>query len=606
MKLRKENRELMRKLAIERKISADLRGKYLKSRVQIKNLKRKMERMAHHGLRYRATVGQIKKNQKNLRSPEIRRQCAEILNLQDESVKPVSVTSKYYRSSAYQKKMPHIDNKKRDKRQGVVNFYLQDEHSAPSPRVRDIVTRCGVAKRKRFLCDTLMNLHKKYCATVVDPVGKSLFYALKPFWVLRKDVNDRNTCSCRSHANFKFMLDRLFSLQISPTNNIVDLVPLFCCDVDEKKCVLRECADCCDREPLLGNKSVETGEKTWYYSWITKKIERQGAKNKMYIVSITERVKVLCTIDELLERLQNIIPKFFKHYFTTNHQFKALSGIKNDLKQDEILLIIDFSQNYASKYSEEIQATHFGASKTQISLHTGGFYYRDKNGMLLVKTFATVSDCLRHDAAAIWAHLSPIFRMIKEIVPDVKVINFQSDGPSTQYKNKSNFFFFRYFSNALKMKSCTWNFTASGHGKSVADAVGAHVKSLCDRSVANGTDILHAEDVATTVNKSSQKITVQVVSQESMTDMDGLLPKKLTAVKESASVHQIGWGCKTKTELFFRTLSCLECPGDKDCPHHGLKKSVLGSGKGKPQMSKKIKTTETRKPKRLESKKSRE
>ena len=74
-------------------------------------------------------------------------------------------------------------------------------------------------------------------------------------------------------------------------------------------------------------------------------------------------------------------------------------------------------------------------------------------------------------------------------------MHFQSDGPTTQYKNKFNIFLFRHFCNIFKLNSATWNYKGAGHGKSAADGVGGCIKSMLDRAVANGKDILSAKDI---------------------------------------------------------------------------------------------------------------
>jgi len=61
---------------------------------------------------------------------------------------------------------------------------------------------------------------------------------------------------------------------------------------------------------------------------------------------------------------------------------------------------IDFSENYVCKNVSEIQSTHFGASNLQATLHTGVIHV--VNGH---QSFASISDSLQHDPAAIWAHL---------------------------------------------------------------------------------------------------------------------------------------------------------------------------------------------------------
>lgn len=50
--------------------------------------------------------------------------------------------------------------------------------------------------------------------------------------------------------------------------------------------------------------------------------------------------------------------------------------MKDNLKENEAIIHFDFSENYACKYSQEIQSAHFGGSKKQISLHTSVIYYK--------------------------------------------------------------------------------------------------------------------------------------------------------------------------------------------------------------------------------------
>lgn len=194
-------------------------------------------------------------------------------------------------------------------------------------------------------------------------------------------------------------------------------------------------------------------------------VSRPGAKGLNYNVKITKKNKIECTVAELASELNLKIPPFLKHLYNTEHQYQTMSEIRKNLKENELFIVIDFSENYNCKFSEEIQSVHFGASKKQISLHTGAFFYKEENsGEIKCISFCSLSECLRHDASAFWAHVKPVLDFIKVIMPDLKVIHFQSDGPSTQYKNKSNFYLFNYYCNKLGLQNATWNFTTPGHG----------------------------------------------------------------------------------------------------------------------------------------------
>lgn len=123
--------------------------------------------------------------------------------------------------------------------------------------------------------------------------------------------------------------------------------------------------------------------------------------------------------------------------------------------------------------AREIQSVHFGASKRQITLHVGVYYTVDN-----LKTFCAVSDALEHGPAGIWAYLNPVLDKIceenKEI--DTGTLHFYSEEPSTQYKQKANFFLLSQEVERRDTSGETWNFYESGHGKGIPDGVGGSLK----------------------------------------------------------------------------------------------------------------------------------
>ena len=92
------------------------------------------------------------------------------------------------------------------------------------------------------------------------------------------------------------------------------------------------------------------------------------------------------------------------------------------------------------KFSEEAQAMHFGASKVQLSLHTGVQYTCGAKESS-PKSFATVSSCLDHGAHAIWAHLQPVLQDINAKNPEIDTMHIVSDGPTAQYRNRFNLWY---------------------------------------------------------------------------------------------------------------------------------------------------------------------
>lgn len=166
-----------------------------------------------------------------------------------------------------------------------------------------------------------------------------------------------------------------------------------------------------------------------------------GCKQTITIKSsmITVKRDLVTTESDLVSQFQERLSRFKQHIFNIRWQCTAYRQIRETLKADECMLHIDFSENYLCKYSQEIQAVHFGGSHQQATLHTGVLYTAEDQSPL---AFCSISPSRRHDPTAIWAHLDPVLGMIRQRFPEVKKLHFFSDGPATQYRNFYKPFFF--------------------------------------------------------------------------------------------------------------------------------------------------------------------
>lgn len=141
----------------------------------------------------------------------------------------------------------------------------------------------------------------------------------------------------------------------------------------------------------------------------------------------------LCMYEDFSDQLTK---KMGKHIQNIKHQYLSLKGLKENIKEDSIVLQTDFAENDICKYAEEIQATYYGDSHKQTTLHTGVAH--SKNGVVSI---CTISECMRHDPSAIWAHLKKVLPYLKELNTAATTLHVISDGPTTQYRSKKNFFF---------------------------------------------------------------------------------------------------------------------------------------------------------------------
>ncbi|CAB3232771.1 unnamed protein product [Arctia plantaginis] len=167
-------------------------------------------------------------------------------------------------------------------------------------------------------------------------------------------------------------------------------------------------------------------------------ITRQGTKNtKSYWCKIKEpilgdinKVKIITTKKnekakplDLIEKLRNKSNQFLKHCFTIEKQYKEMKKLKDFLRNNEAIIHMYWSENYELKYHEEVQSMHFGGSRRQVALHTSVLYlHEESTGQKITKSFCSTSANLRHDAAAVLAHLKPVLDYIyQQNIPNIKI-----------------------------------------------------------------------------------------------------------------------------------------------------------------------------------------
>jgi len=250
------------------------------------------------------------------------------------------------------------------------------------------------------------------------------------------------------------------------------------------------------------------------------------------------------------------------HKYNIVNQYNELKKLRSNLKENECAIIVDFSENYSAKYACEIQSVHFGASRSQVTLHTGVYY--TSHGK---QSFCTISADNRHDPAAIWAHLKPVLTQIKNKFGKITNVHFISDSPSSQYRCVKNLYLMKTLMHCeYGFSRVTWNFTESGHGKGPADGVGALIKRTADELVNSGTDIT---DAITLYNCLKNKIAVNLymIGYKDVRQIDSIVPSadtlKAYKIPGIMKIHQVR-SKANESSLEHRVLSCF-CSNACNC-----------------------------------------
>ena len=403
-----------------------------------------------------------------------------------------------------------------EKRRSVIEFYQRDDVSRLTTGKKETKSMKGIKQQKRFLLDTLKNSHMKYLMEHPGQLSYSLFCSYRTFWVMIPTVQDRNTCLCKIHENTRLEAEKLKQLRIVSHVNVREHVSSIVCDPNSVACMYGKCDECKDARVKCEN--YDKNEEVWWWTWKTKSEEREFPNKKCTsTVKITSKVKVSGCAFDLVSSFEESLAKMKKHQFNITHQYEACKTIREEMSEDEAMLHIDFSENYVTKYADEPQSAHFGASHSQITLHTGILYLRGKDPV----PFCTVSPSTQHSPVAIWAYLEPVFGLIKELQPQVKTIHFFSDGPVTQYRQKQNFYLFSKIIFTKGFQLGTWNYFEAGHGKGAPDGIGASLKRTADNLIAHKRDIPDAFTFVELI-KPNTTVKVYLVKEEDFEDYPDL------------------------------------------------------------------------------------
>ena len=287
---------------------------------------------------------------------------------------------------------------------------------------------------------------------------------------MKTGLTDRQTCLCKKHANLQFKADRLHQLGILSEKTLgLWLKVLLVTDNANAACTMSV-------PPV-----AVLYQNTLPWNRIPMPMLSGGGngylrKNKNLVILVRTfnakspgKTKSLAHFSNLNHSLQLMFSSSENMSSTSATITMPSVNSVNDVRlhQMNVSYTLTFPTNYSCGYSSEIQSIHFGASHNQATLHTG-ILYVDQDTF----SFCTISDSRRHDPAAIWSYLSPVFEYIRHNHSDVNTVHFVSDGPTTQYRQKKNLYLFRtqLYKEGFAGGG-SWNFSEAGHSKGATDGV---------------------------------------------------------------------------------------------------------------------------------------
>ncbi|CAG9781803.1 unnamed protein product [Diatraea saccharalis] len=487
-KVKRDRARVHRENQILKQNIKKLKQKYdkYKKRFEREKKKKALDTEKNEDLRYKVLSGAIKKTFKQTKSRKEREVIKKIFStveVIDSRMKKKMLMNNLGIDKIVKRKFC-IENEIVLKRR-IKDFYLRDDVSRATAGKKETVTKAQVKVQKRFMLDSMKNLYKAFIKENPD-LRCSYFYFTrnKPFYVVSASVDGRNTCLCKIHTNFAYKANVLKKKGITGTDNLNILIESTVCNVKSKNCMYGICDLCANKKYEYFRKNI-SGTITWP-EWIRKE---DSYKKDEKLLKTIKNVKEYKNeeAEAFVKIFENDLKAFKIHVFNIKTQFQSFRHCLDNIRPYECILVADFSENYNCKHSQEVQSHHFGGSRKQISLHTVVVYTFNKNSAkgYEVNSFCTISESNNHQPAAIWCHLDPILKSIRSNFADINTVHFYSDGPSTQYRQKQNFYLMctRFFDYGFV--NMTWSFFEAGHGKGPADGIGGFLKRTADKIVAN-------------------------------------------------------------------------------------------------------------------------
>lgn len=417
----------------------------------------------------------------------------------------------------------------------------------------------------------MKNLHRRFLLESPNcQISYSLFCRMRPFWVVQPSMADRQTCLCKVHENLGFLAGKLHSLKLIETTDLEEMAEATCCDPNNQACMYNECGACKNADYPIKNV-MDLQQTVFQTQWTTETVLREkknkeGEKEKVsHKMTVKKRMET--TLQDLVELFQRQLTNFKRHLFNIKQQFRFYRELKKNMTNQECIIHIDFSENFACKYASEIQTVHFASNQQQATLHTGVLYV---GGVKDPVCFSTVSPSKEKCPAAIWAHLAPVLDLVKASHPNVSRVHFFSDGPCTQYRQKGNFYLFCTELQQWGFQSGTWNFFEASHGKGAPDGVGGLLKRTADRLVSHGADIPNAEVFFQTLLEQTS-VKMFYISEDDVAEALKKMPDTLPVVPSTMRIHQVT--TSTRGGISYRDVSCL-CSTQRilQCQCHNTKK----------------------------------
>ena len=305
-------------------------------------------------------------------------------------------------------------------------------------------TRSVSAKRPGNPCRlwTSRYLHEEY----KDEGGHasfSTFAKCRSAHVRKMIQSQLRQCLCEYCANVQLKINKINDLASKShiecrIRHVYHAVQLTVCEDGGKDCAYRQCENCGVQQmkDFLAPLNNDDDTIVTWHAWKTRKVSMAGKEVSRKILA-TESGSVA----ELISQLPDKVKFLSEHLFHASWQHKQFQKLQTALPfpTDTVAVVMDFAENYACQFQEEVQSAHW--HHQLVTIHPISCYYRcshceDK----VYESVIFVTDDQQHDHHAVHTFFTLAVNHLRvERHLDPTLVLQWTDGAASQYKSKGPF-----------------------------------------------------------------------------------------------------------------------------------------------------------------------
>ena len=208
-------------------------------------------------------------------------------------------------------------------------------------------------------------------------------------------------------------------------------------------------------------------------------------------------------VEEAIESFNEQVKVLKAHIFVKRTQNTHYNRLKENLKTNEFIIHVDYSENYKDKEQDEIQSAYFGYNS--FSIFTACCYTREIGSTLLNKDFTVTSETTDHSRIAAFSCINLIIDLLQKKFPsqfnNYPVFYIWSDGCTLHFWSRFVFALMTHFNTDYTIQ---WYYKERHHGKGPMYGVGGTVKNMIFQHVQSKKCVINgagAKDFAEYANK---------------------------------------------------------------------------------------------------------